>query len=73
MQAARATDAIINSKSDIHLRTGQYNNTDTGGTLDNEVMTAFCSLLEKVDNKRPSKILTPAFYEALTYTNGAHT
>ena len=40
--------------------------------MDNKVMTAFCRILEKGNNKRPRKIITPVFYEALTNTNGTH-
>ena len=41
--------------------------------MDNEVMTVFCHIPDRGDNKRPSKILTPAFYEALINTNWTHT
>ena len=69
LQAAPATDAVMNSQGNIHLRTRQYNHTITGGSLDNEVITAFCCFLERGDTKRSRKILAAAFYEALTNTN----
>ena len=53
LPAAPARDAIINSQGNNHLRTIKYNEVLNGGLLDNEVMTAFCSILEKGNNKRP--------------------
>ena len=60
-------------KEELHLRIEQFNNKLNGGRLDNEVMTAFCRNLETRNNKRPFKILSPVFYEALTNSNRAHT
>ena len=67
LQAAPATDAVINSKGGKHLRTGQYNNTIPVGSLNNKVMTAFGRILDRGYNKRQRKII------ALRKANRANT
>ena len=69
LQTASATDAVISSYGNIQFRAGQYQQILYYGQLDTDVMTDFCRLLDKGNNKRHCKVLPLGFYKALTNTN----
>ena len=66
LKTASATDAVISTHGNIHLRAGQYQKILHDGQLNTDVMTAFSRLLDKENNQRHCKLLPPGFYEALT-------
>ena len=62
---ATSPDTIMTSQGNTHIRARQLQNFLDGGKIDNEVMGAFCRLLDSGHNKRHCKIFKPGLYDAL--------
>ena len=60
LQTASATDAVISTNGNIHVKAGKYQQILRDGQLSTDVMTGFC------------KVLPPGFYETLTNTKGTY-
>ena len=65
LRQASSTDTMA-TQGNTHVRAKQLQNILDGDKLHNEVMSAFCRLLDNGNNKRHYKNFKPGLYEALS-------